>query len=54
MVWWPDQIDLVEPARRDEVAAELRQLLAGTFLREAPICPMSNSPARALKVFLTP
>ncbi len=36
------KIDLVEPARRDEVAAELRQLLAGTFLREAPICPMSN------------
>jgi selenocysteine-specific elongation factor len=36
------KIDLVEPARRQEVTEELRRLLAGTFLASAPICPMSN------------
>jgi selenocysteine-specific elongation factor len=36
------KIDLVEPARREQVSEDLRQLLAGTFLADAPICPVSN------------
>ncbi len=36
------KIDLVEPARRQQVIEDLRRLLAGTFLAEAPICPLSN------------
>ncbi len=36
------KIDLVDPARRDQVSADLRRLLHGTFLAEAPICPVSN------------
>lgn len=36
------KIDLVEPARRQEVTEELRRLLAATFLANAPICPISN------------
>src|SRR5512146_2277514 len=34
------KIDLVDMARRNEVIAGLRQLLAGTFLENAPICPL--------------
>ena len=36
------KIDLVEPARRQAVIEDLRNLLARTFLAEAPICPLSN------------
>jgi selenocysteine-specific elongation factor len=36
------KIDLVEPARREQVSEDLRRLLAGTFLAGAPICPISN------------
>jgi selenocysteine-specific elongation factor len=36
------KIDLVEPARRQEVEQNLRALLAPTFLARAPICPLSN------------
>jgi selenocysteine-specific elongation factor len=36
-----NKIDLVEPARREAVAADMRRLLAGTFLAEAPVCPVS-------------
>jgi len=36
------KIDLVEPARRAEVVEQVRGLLAGTFLAQAPICPISN------------
>lgn len=36
------KIDLVEPARRQEVEQNLRALLAPTFLANAPICPLSN------------
>ena len=36
------KIDLVEPGRREQVSEDLRQLLAGTFLADAPICPISN------------
>jgi len=36
------KIDLVEPARREQVSEDLRRFLAGTFLAGAPICPISN------------
>jgi selenocysteine-specific elongation factor len=36
------KIDLVEAERRKSVIEELRRLLAGTFLANAPICPISN------------
>jgi selenocysteine-specific elongation factor len=36
------KIDLVEAGRRQEVIRELRSMLAGTFLADAPICPLSN------------
>jgi selenocysteine-specific elongation factor len=36
------KIDLVDEARRGEVIARLRKLLGGTFLAEAPLCPISN------------
>lgn len=36
-----NKIDLVDHARREVVAADVRRLLAGTFLADAPICPMS-------------
>ena len=36
------KIDLVEPERRTAVIEDLRRLLAGTFLANAPICPVSN------------
>lgn len=36
------KVDLVDAARRGEVEGSLRQLLAGTFLEQAPIRPISN------------
>ena len=36
------KIDLVEPQRRQAVIEDLRRLLAGTFLANAPVCPLSN------------
>ncbi len=36
------KIDLVDSGRREEVVADVRRLLAGTFLESALICPMSN------------
>ncbi len=36
------KVDLVEPGRREFVERDLRRLLAGTFLADAPICPISN------------
>jgi selenocysteine-specific elongation factor len=36
------KIDLVEASRRDEVIQDVRRLPAGTFLADAPICPLSN------------
>ena len=36
------KIDLVDPARRQQVVGDLQRLLAGTFLESAPICPISN------------
>ena len=36
------KIDLVETGRRTAVVEDLRRLLEGTFLTNAPICPVSN------------
>jgi selenocysteine-specific elongation factor len=36
------KIDLVEEPRRKQVVEDLRRLLAGTFLANAPIAPISN------------
>jgi selenocysteine-specific elongation factor len=36
------KVDLVEAERRTTVIEDLRRLLAGTFLANAPICPVSN------------
>jgi selenocysteine-specific elongation factor len=36
------KVDLVDPGRRSFVIQDLRRLLAGTFLADAPICPISN------------
>ena len=36
------KIDLVEEPRRQSVIEDLRRLLAGTFLADAPIAPISN------------
>jgi len=36
------KIDLVDEQRRAALFPELRRLLAGTFLANAPICPVSN------------
>jgi selenocysteine-specific elongation factor len=36
------KIDLVTPERIESVQDQLKQFLYGTFLQDAPICPMSN------------
>ncbi len=36
------KIDLVSPQRREDVVAEVRAFLAGTFLEGKAVCPMSN------------
>ncbi|MCL4177125.1 MAG: selenocysteine-specific translation elongation factor [Verrucomicrobia bacterium] len=36
------KVDLVDAGRRDFVIRELSRLLAGTFLAQAPICPLST------------
>jgi selenocysteine-specific elongation factor len=36
------KVDLVDGQRRESVMRDLRQLLVGTFLADAPICPISN------------
>jgi selenocysteine-specific elongation factor len=45
------KIDLVPPERREEVTSELRRLLTGTFLQQAPVCPMSNITAEGFEGF---
>ena len=45
------KIDLVEPARRQEVIEELRRLLASTFLAGAPICSISNVTGEGFESF---
>jgi selenocysteine-specific elongation factor len=36
------KVDIVEPARIEKVTAEIRDFLAGTFLQDAPILPVSS------------
>ena len=45
------KIDLVDQSRRDFVIQDLRRLLAGTFLANAPICPMSNITGEGFECF---
>jgi selenocysteine-specific elongation factor len=45
------KIDLVDDARRAAVPPELRRLLAGTFLADAPICPVSSVSGEGFDVF---
>ena len=43
--------DLVDSARRQAVTVQLRQMLAGTFLADAPICPVSNTTGDGFDAF---
>ncbi len=45
------KIDLVETPRRQAVIEDLRRLLAGTFLANAPICPISNITGEGFESF---
>lgn len=45
------KVDLVDAARRSFVISELHRLLTGTFLAEAPICPISNITGEGFDVF---
>jgi len=45
------KVDLVEPARREAVLADVRGLLAGTFLEAAPICPLSTVTGEGFEAF---
>lgn len=45
------KIDLVDVARRNAVTAQLREMLAGTFLANAPICPISNVTGEGFDAF---
>jgi selenocysteine-specific elongation factor len=46
------KVDLVSPERREEVMANLRGLLAATFLENAPVCPVSNVTGEGFDRFL--
>ena len=37
------KVDTVGPDRIEKVTGEIRDFLTGTFLEDAPICPVSNS-----------
>ena len=43
--------DLVDPGRRSFVIQDLRRLLDGTFLADAPVCPISNVTGEGFDVF---
>ncbi len=45
------KIDLVAPERRAEVAEQVRRLLAGTFLENARVCPVSNVTGEGFEAF---
>jgi selenocysteine-specific elongation factor len=45
------KVDLVDEGRRQFVMHDLRRLLAGTFLAEAPICPVSNVTGEGFETF---
>jgi selenocysteine-specific elongation factor len=46
------KIDRVEPAVREAVQGRIRAYLAGTFLHDAPICPVSNMTGEGIGAFL--
>ena len=43
------KVDLVDAGRREFVVRDLGRLLAGTFLAEAPVCPVSNVTGEGLR-----
>lgn len=45
------KVDLVDEGRRQFVMHDLRRLLAGTFLADAPICPVSNVTGEGFDAF---
>ncbi len=45
------KIDLVDASRRAEVIANVRSLLTGTFLENAPVCPISNITGEGFESF---
>jgi selenocysteine-specific elongation factor len=45
------KIDLVDAERRGTVIANLRAMLSGTFLAEAPLCPISNITGEGFEAF---
>lgn len=45
------KVDLVDAARRESVTNELRTLFNGTFLEDAPICPLSNVTGEGFESF---
>jgi len=47
------KIDRVSPERREAAAAETRAYLGGTFLRDAPLCPLSSVTGEGFDGFLT-
>ncbi len=47
------KIDLVDAARRASVTEELQTLFIGTFLENAPVCPVSNVTGEGFDSFFT-
>ncbi|MBN2594274.1 MAG: selenocysteine-specific translation elongation factor, partial [Sedimentisphaerales bacterium] len=45
------KVDVVEPARITKVSEEIRDFLAGTFLQDAPILPVSNITGEGFGLF---
>ncbi len=45
------KVDIVEPARVKKVTAEIRDFLAGTFLQDAPILPVSSITGEGFDTF---
>ncbi|MCX8107229.1 MAG: hypothetical protein N3G20_00330, partial [Verrucomicrobiae bacterium] len=45
------KIDIVEAARVEEVRAQVREFVSGTFLESAPICPVSNLTGQGFDAF---
>jgi selenocysteine-specific elongation factor len=45
------KVDCVEPARIENVAAQIKDFLAGTFLEDAPILPVSNITGKGFDTF---
>ena len=45
------KVDCVGPERVEKVTAEIKEFLAGTFLENAPICPVSSITGQGLDIF---